>query len=286
MAQGLRPSQIADSLQWLAYALIVVFLALFLTALFPIALLEPEWILRVSAALREASSLAMIALGLIMLANTFDSMVMPSHRHLSFFRRIATIAAIGFLLLIPLQTYGAVSSIQTQLRESKSQLDRLFATSNLVKNASNEQQLRDAIRVLPGGEALAFRPLGGDIQTIKNVLLERLSASTNLLQNQLKEAHRTSLNQAIKPLIRDGVIALAYAIGFAGMGYSRIDQPTPLRRLLKSRSPQLLKDQGQSVESILNTPRPRKPPRWLQAWRRYSLVQNFSRLLQRKGRRL
>jgi hypothetical protein len=256
VAGRLGPSQLADSLQWLAYALIVVFLALFLTALFPIALLEPEWILRVSAALREASSLALIALGLIMLANTLDSMVMPSRQHLGFFRRIATIAAIGFLLLIPLQTYGAVSSIQSQLRESKSQLNRLLATSNLVKSASNEQQLRDAIRLLPGGEELAFRPLGGDVQTIKNVLLERLSASTNLLQNQLKETQRTSFDQAIKPLIRDAVIALAYAIGFASMGYNRFGQPTPLRRLLKSRSPQLFKDQGDSAESSFNTPWP------------------------------
>jgi hypothetical protein len=252
----LNSSQIADSLQWLAYALIIVFLALFLTALFPIALLEPRWILRVSAALREVSSLALIALGMIMLANTFDSMVMPSRQHLSFFRRIATIAAIGFLLLIPLQTYGAVTSIQSQLRESKSQLNRILATNNLVKNASNEQQLRDAIRLLPGGEVLAFRPLGGDVQTVKNVLLERLSASTNLLENQLKETQRTSFDQAVKPLIRDGVIALAYAIGFAGMGYNRIGQPTPLRRLLKSRSPQLLKDQRESAESTFDTPWP------------------------------
>jgi hypothetical protein len=44
-------------------------------------------------------------------------------------------------------------------------------------------------------------------------------------------------------LIRDGVISLAYAIGFAGMGYSKSGSPTPLRRILKTHSPRLLKEQ-------------------------------------------
>jgi hypothetical protein len=35
-------SQMADSLQWLSFALILVFLAQIITALFPIALLQPE----------------------------------------------------------------------------------------------------------------------------------------------------------------------------------------------------------------------------------------------------
>jgi hypothetical protein len=226
----------ADSLQWLSFALILVFLAQVITALFPIALLQPEWMVRVSGALRETASLPMMALGLIMLANMFDDKVMPSHKHLGLYRRIATFAAIGFLLLIPLQVYGTVEGIRSQYKQGEAQLGSLVSAGKLVQSASNELQLRDAIRAIPGAEELANRPLGADIQTIKSSLLDRLRESSSRLQNQLKAARSKVLQDTIPPLIRDAVIALGYAIGFAGMGYSRTDQPTPLRRLWKDRN--------------------------------------------------
>ena len=99
-------TQMADSLQWLSFALVLVFLAQIITALFPIALLQPEWMVRFSGSLRGIASLPLLALGLIMLANMIDDEVMPSSSLLQLLRRIASLAAIGFLLLIPLQTYG------------------------------------------------------------------------------------------------------------------------------------------------------------------------------------
>ena len=121
-----RASQMADSLQWLSYALILVFLAQVISALFPIALLQPEWMMRVSGTLLGTASLAIMALALIMLANMIDNEVMPSGQHLKLFRRIATFAAIGFLLLIPLQTYATAMGIRTQLKEGQAQLVAWF----------------------------------------------------------------------------------------------------------------------------------------------------------------
>ena len=266
MSRRLGPGQMADSLQWLSFALILIFLAQVITALFPIALLQPEWMLRVSGTLRDVSSLPMMALGLIMLASTIDGKVLPCHQFLELFRRIATFAAIGFLLLIPLQIYGTVVSIGTQLQAGESQLSRLTSAAKLVQNSSNEKQLRAAIGSIPGAEELAARPLGADVQTIKIAILDRLRESTNRLQNELKDRYRIGLQQSIKPLIRDGIIALGYAIGFAGMGYNKIDQPTPLRRMLRARNPQLLKEQGGRTDSTVTMPRPRRVPSWLKPW--------------------
>ena len=258
-----RPSQMADSLQWLSYGLILVFLAQVISTLFPIALLQPEWMLRVSGILRATASLAAIALALIMLANMLDKEVMPSSKHLKLFRRIATFAAIGFFLLIPLQTYATVVSIRSELQKGQDQLASLVSAGNLVKNAGNEQQLRDAIRAIPGAEEVAMRPLGADVQTIKKALLDKLRESTNNLQNQLDDSQIKILANTITPLIRDAVIALGYAIGFAGMGYNQLGKPTPLRLLLKAANLNILRKQGGKPKSRLGR-RAKGPAGWLQ----------------------
>jgi hypothetical protein len=258
-----RPRQMADSLQWLSYGLILVFLAQVISTLFPIALLQPEWMLRVSGSLLATASLPIIALALIMLANTIDKEVMPSSKHLKLFRRIATFAAIGFLLLIPLQTYATVVGSRSELQKGQAQLTRLVSAGDLVKNAGNEQELRNAIRAIPGAEEVALRPLGADVQTIKKALLDRLRESTNNLKKQLNEAQGKILANSIIPLLRDATIALGYAIGFAGMGYSQFGNPTPLRLLMKATNLNNLRKQGGRPNSRSGR-RARGPAGWLQ----------------------
>ena len=234
-------SQMADSLQWLSFALILVFLAQITTALFPIALLQPEWMVRFSGSLRGIASLPLMALGLIMLANMIDDKVMPSSSHLQLLRRIASLAAIGFLLLIPLQSYGAVVGIRSQLQQGQAQLNSLSSAAVLVQNASNEPQLRDAIRAIPGADGVADRPLGAEIKTIKSALLNKLRESTNSLQTQLNDSKTKVIQDIIPPLIRDAIVSLAYAIGFAGMGYGRNGNSSLLRRLLNVNKPSISK---------------------------------------------
>jgi hypothetical protein len=234
-------SQMADSLQWLSFALILVFLAQIITALFPIALLQPEWMVRFSGSLRGIASLPLMALGLIMLANMIDDKVMPSSSHLQLLRRIASLAAIGFLLLIPLQSYGAVVGIRSQLQQVQGQLNSLTAAAELVQQASSESQLRDAIRAIPGADGVADQPLGADVKTIKSALLNKLRESTNRLQTQLDDSKTKAIENTIPPLIRDAIISLAYAIGFAGMGYGQNGNSSLLRRLLNTNKRRLAK---------------------------------------------
>ena len=234
--------QMADSLQWLSFALIIVFLAQVITALFPITLLQPEWMVRFSGSLRGIASLPLMALGLIMLANMIDDEVKPSSSYLPYFRRIASLAAIGFLLLIPLQTYGTVVGIRSQLQQNQAQLNSLTSAAELVQNASNELQLRAAIRAIPGADGVADQPLGADVNTIKSALLNKLRESTNKLQTQLDDLKTKSIENIIPPLIRDAIISLAYAIGFAGMGYGQNGNSSLLRRLLNTNKRSLPKD--------------------------------------------
>jgi len=242
-------SKIADNLQWISFTLLLVFSAQFISALFPIALLQPEWMVRVSSSLRGTANLPIIALTLIMLANMINKNVEPTSQHLNLLRRIASLAAIGFMLLIPLQTYATLAGIRSDLKQGEAQLGSLVSAAKLVQNAGNEQQLRSAIRTMPGGEELANRPLGADVQKVRTALLERLRESTNRLQNQLNETQNRVMQGAIIPLIRDAVIDLAYAIGFASMGHGDFNGVGTLSGLLKGFKQKLFKGRFKTSES-------------------------------------
>lgn len=234
----------ADVLQWVGYALILVFFAQVISALYPIALLQPQWIVRASAALRGTASLPLLGTALILLANMIDDSVLPSSRQVVQFRRIATIATLGFLLLIPLQSFATVRSINNQAQERQAELNRVIAAADQLKKATTEQELRDAIRAIPGGEQVANRPLGANVQIIKSALLKRIQPSVKQAENQLQESKSQAFQNIIVPLFRDALTCLAYAIGFGGMGYNPPGKPTPLRRLLRTRNPELLKEMG------------------------------------------
>lgn len=239
-------SQLADSLQWIAYALIVVFLAQVIAAIVPVAFIRPEWMVRFSAALRGTASLPLMAVGILMIANMIDGDVRPSSKQITQMRRVASWAALGFLLLIPLQSYGTVRTINSQVEERQAELRQVKAAVRQLQSAKTELELRRAILAIPGAEQLARRPLGADVPTVRNFLLERIRSTTNRLENQLKDNQSKSLETIIIPLFRDGFICLAYALGFAGIGYNNQGKSTPLRRLLKPRNPQLLKQAGTS----------------------------------------
>ncbi len=238
----LSSRQAADSLQWIAYALILVFLAQVITAIFPIAFIQPQWMVRFSGALRATASLPLLALGLLMVANTIDAEVSPSSKQINWMRRFATLASLGFLLLIPLQSYGTVKGINAQVEERQAELKKVLAAVPQIQKAQTETELRRAIIAIPGGEQLASRPLGGNVPTVRDFLLKRIESTVNRLENQLKENQDQALQRIILPLSRDGLISLAYAIGFAGMGFNKFGQPTPLRRLVRSRNTEFQKE--------------------------------------------
>lgn len=243
-AQRVTSTQTADSLQWIAYALFLVFLAQVVASIYPVALIQPQWQLRMSGVLRGTAILPLMGVGLLLLANMIDPTVSPSSKQLRLIRRIATWAAVGYLLLIPLQTVGAVRNIRTEVSQAQAQINKLTTAANQLQQAANEQELRTAIRSIPGGEQIADRPLGADVQTIKTALLGRIRPNIKRFENQLKESQDKAIQNTIIPLFRDGLISIGYALGFAGLGYSSSGKPNLLRRILKPRGEELQKQLG------------------------------------------
>lgn len=100
---------LARLLAVLSIVLLVVFLAAVLTTALPPKLLDPQWQLQLIAVLVNSASMALIGALLLPLAVGFhpDNQRLLARRNAC--RRWALAAAIGFLLLLPLQAYAAWS---------------------------------------------------------------------------------------------------------------------------------------------------------------------------------
>lgn len=234
MANKVRSEDFADILQWVALGLFIVFLAILLAAMLPLEILDSRWQVKVISALLGSASLPLVGVVLILFANFIDEGVSPFGSKISLFRRLAGFAAIGFLLLIPLQITAGSRLLNQQSGNEVTQLKTLQRAADAIRLANSEADLKTALRQLPGAPSNLDRPLAAPLPQIKNALISRLDPAIKRLQTQVDEAKQNRLQQALGIWIRDAGMAAGYAIGFSGLGSFK-EQGSLLRSLLPGR---------------------------------------------------
>ncbi len=218
MANKIRSEDFADILQWVALALFIVFLAILLAAILPLEILDSRWQVRVISALLGSSSLPLIGVVLILFSNFLDENVSPIGSKISLLRRLSGFAAIGFLLLIPLQITAGSRLLNQQSGNEVTQLKVLQRAADAIRSSNNEADLKNALRQLPGAPSNLDRPLAAPLPQVKDALISRLDPAVKRLQSQVDEAKQNRLQQALGIWIRDAGMAAGYAIGFSGLG--------------------------------------------------------------------
>jgi hypothetical protein len=234
LATKIRSESFADILQWVALALFIVFLAILLAAMLPLEILDSRWQVRVISALLGSSSLPLIGVVLMLLANYLDEGFSPFGSKIRLIRRLAGFAAIGFLLLIPLQITAGTRLLNQQSGNEVGQLKVLQGAADSIRSANNEEDLKNALRKLPGAPNNLNRPLGAPLPQVKAALISRLDPAVKRLQNQVDEAKKNRMEKAIGIWIRDAGMAAGYAIGFSGLGSFK-EQGSLLRTVLPNR---------------------------------------------------
>jgi hypothetical protein len=158
VANKIRTEDFADILQWAALALFIVFLAILLAAMLPLQILDSRWQVRVISALLGSASLPLMGVVLMMLSNYLDDGVSPFGSKIALLRRLAGFAAIGFLLLIPLQIAAGSRLLNQQSGNEVGQLKVLQRSADAIRSATNEADLKNALRQLPGAPTNLDRP--------------------------------------------------------------------------------------------------------------------------------
>ena len=212
---------LAGILEALSLALLGIFLAAVLVSAWPPKLLDAQWHLALTADLINNGSLALVGALLTPLALVFD----PSSKRLrtrnKAFRQWALAAAIGFLLLIPLQVsagwrlYRTVTS-QAEKQSSQSAA-KLTELRQAIATATSTQGIQARLQQLAGNNAgLTPTQLKTPINQLRQELLAGADQVANRLQQSILEAQSSfKPDRLFKETVRIVLSALFYAVGFA-----------------------------------------------------------------------
>jgi len=137
----------------IAVALVVIFLAAVLNAALPPQLLDPRWLQALIQALLANGFLPLIALLLLQLAVVLHPASSKLRRRRDRCSRLARFAAIGFLLLIPLQiasSWGTLNLLASGQQQQRLQgVAMVGALRQAVNAATSPQDLEQRLRGLP-----------------------------------------------------------------------------------------------------------------------------------------
>jgi hypothetical protein len=189
----------ARGLSLAGLVLVALYLSILAGVFFPIQLLNPAWQLKLGSALINASPFPLIGLGAMHLARVLapaDRLLRSRSRsRLAARLAVALAVALGFLLLIPLLSWAAISEQQQRVSSQASLIARananLKALRQVVASARSGQEQRERL-IGAGGPVLdaqaPARPLPA-LRAEVNGLLDQTAAQVARQQQLLPNAN-------------------------------------------------------------------------------------------------
>jgi hypothetical protein len=224
----------APGLSVVALVLFVLFASLVAAALFPLQLLDPAWQLRMAGSLINGAPFPLLGLALLQIAaelGPHDPLLKSRARACS---QLAVAAALGFLLLLPLQT---IAGLKTSRSLNTAQAARILgaeaklkALRQAVAGAASNADLNQQLQKLSGpvlGPADIAQPLPLLKAQVGAVLDQ---AALQISREREASQPRTSL-LLLPDLLRNALASLALALGFAALARRPGSRRTVLQEL-------------------------------------------------------
>jgi hypothetical protein len=210
----------APGLSVVALVLFVLFASLVAAALFPLQLLDPAWQLRLAGTLINTAAFPLLGLALLQIAaelGPHDPLLKSRARLCS---QLAVAAALGFLLLLPLQTIAGLKTSrslnQAQATRIQGAEAKLKALRQVVAGAASNDDLNQQLQKLNG-------PVLGPADIAQPLPLLKAQVAAVLDQAALQISREREASQPRTPLLllpellRNALASLALALGFAAL---------------------------------------------------------------------
>ncbi len=211
---------LADRLEVFSMALFVLYSVRVAAAVVPLRLFDHQWQLSAVSALLDSAAIPLVALGLLHLAAYLD----PANQALGLRRnalaRLAILAVLGFLLLIPLQAFAAWNSVAAAQGNVSRQ--QTTATSNfaLIREAINAatslDDLQERLQSLQTPNlTIRFENLGLPLAETKRRLLIRLNAAQNEVKTRINAPPPRVIEDVAINSLRVMSSCAVFAVAFA-----------------------------------------------------------------------
>ena len=210
-------------LQHIGYGLFGLFFAFLFKLLLPVALLQPAWQLQLANALRTTAIFPLLGAVLLLLAQLLCSQSHHLGAQVLWVRRLAFFAAIGFLLLIPLQTHAGLKLLGAGNSGELRAMGQVKQVAAEIRAANSEATLKLAISHLPGAPAQIQGTFTKPLDQVRSVVLNQLQPQIQRADTRLAELRKLRLQGGLQGWITDGLAALALAVCFAAIGQLQDD---------------------------------------------------------------
>ena len=210
----------APGLSVVALVLFVLFASLVAPALFPLQLLDPAWQLRLAGTLINSAAFPLLDLALLQIAAELGPHDPQLKNRARLCAQLAVAAALGFLLLLPLQTIAGLRTSRTANNAQATRIQgaeaKLKALRQAVAGAASNADLNQQLQKLQG-------PVLGPADIAQPLPLLKAQVTAVLDQAALQISREREANQPRTPLlllpelVRNALASLALALGFAAL---------------------------------------------------------------------
>lgn len=227
-----QPVAVSAVLDGAASCLFVVFVITALNLLLPLDPTNPTWQLRLVGGVIQAAPLALLGFLLLHGAAHLDPERSCYAQRLATGRQRALAAALGFVLLVPLQAtalWKLFTADADQLAQRRASTEATFeALRSVVGEASTPKELQRKMQVLRG-PAISDQQLDQPISALRAQTFRNLARSQAVMEQQLRGPDQKGIMELVQNGIRVGVSGLAFAFAFA-LGALKGRPPGPRRR--------------------------------------------------------
>lgn len=228
-------SMLGRRLAMFANMLLAVYAISVLSHILPPRLLDPLWQLNAASIVLDNATIPLVGIGLCFLATYLDPLNGNLRARSRLFSRLALPAALGFLLLIPLQGFAGWKAYTTSSGVQASQLQRAYRSleqlNQAVTTAESAEELQQAVREI-GGVSLDGLNAAVPLQQLKARLRETVTVSRARIQQGAKATKPTFLTAVLQQVGRGMLLALAYAVGFSAATTNRRGDCSLLEQIL------------------------------------------------------
>lgn len=222
-------SRLARQIATVAYAMFAVYPVVVLADLLPPQLLDPAWQLRAAASFVTYLTIPLVALVLFLLGVQLaprDPVLTARRQRL---RRWAALAALGFLLLIPVQGFAIVRGMENVSQQWRSNLvatdlmaERL---SQAIITSTSTRELQQRLIAMQGPN-IAEADLAQPLPVLQRQLLGAVQQIRDRLKDQVRA--QSGLAQAwplLQRAARNVILCLLGAFGFGSLATASSGAP-------------------------------------------------------------